>query len=65
MSIEAQTHVAATIELTSFLEGPLSYLKRLMEEIFALKNDLVKTSDKYFEKVKEHIEFFYQVMDLS
>lgn len=37
----------------------LSSLKRLEEEIFTFKNDLVEASNLYFEQAKEKIAFLY------
>ena len=43
----------------------LSSLKRLEEGIFAQRDDLVDTSDQYFERIKENMAFFYLELELS
>lgn len=35
------------------------------EELYAIKEKLVDTSDQYFEHGKEYIIFFYPKLDLS
>lgn len=57
MVIEVWTNVAADTRLKGSLNEALSYIKRLKEEIFTLKNDQVETSDIYFEKANEKIAF--------
>lgn len=56
VAVEAWTHAT---KLRGYLEGTIISLKKLEEEMIALKNDLVETFNQYFERESEYITFFY------
>lgn len=48
-----QTHATIAAKLKGSLSEAFNSLKRLDEEIYTLKNDLVENSDIYFERAKD------------
>lgn len=65
VAVEAQTHAITIIKLSDFLDATIKSLKKLIEKMSTLKDDLIETFDQYFEQAKEQITFFYMRCDFS
>lgn len=57
LMVVAQTHATANTKLRGSLNGSLNYLKKLAKEISTLKVDLDKTSNQYFERIRNKYPF--------
>lgn len=66
---EVAPKALADIKEGFFLEGlfekVIRYIKALNRRCHSLKDGVVATSDQHFERVKEHVAFFYLNLDLN
>lgn len=65
VALEAQTHVVVATRIKASLSEALDSIKRLEEEAFTLKGELLETFDLYFEPEKEQVTFLYSGLNLS
>lgn len=65
MALKARTHVISSTILKGSLNKALDSIKKLQEEVFNLKEDLVEACDLYFEHAKKQVAFLYPSLDLS
>lgn len=65
MLLEPWSLVALEKNLKESLEEAMRYKKKMEEELSMFKDELMNTSDQYFERVNEQIVFLYPELDLS
>lgn len=62
---KALAHIKEGKHLERFLEETINSIKYLEEEVLSLKDEVVASSDRYFERENKHVAFFYMNQDLS
>lgn len=65
VALKACTLAPLEMSLKESIKEVLNYKKKLEEDLFVLKDELVDTSDHLFESAKEQVAFFYPELNLS